>query len=33
MWVITGAYVIAGLLTGLSAILFAFYTNSVSPSN
>ena len=31
--VITGAYVIAGLLTGLSAILFAFYTNSVSPSN
>jgi ribose transport system permease protein len=32
-WVITGAYVIAGLLTGLSAILFAFYTNSVSPSN
>lgn len=31
--VITSAYVIAGLLTGLSAILFAFYTNSVSPSN
>ncbi len=31
--VITAAYVIAGLLTGISGILFAFYTNSVSPSN
>lgn len=31
-FVITSAYVIMGLLTGLSAILFAFYTNSVSPS-
>lgn len=31
-WVITSTYVIAGLLTGISAILFAFYTNSVSPS-
>jgi ribose transport system permease protein len=30
--VIASAYVIAGLLTGISAILFAFYTNSVSPS-
>jgi len=27
-----GAYIIGGLLTALSAILFAFYTNSVSPS-
>jgi ribose transport system permease protein len=31
--VITGAYVIAGLLTGISGIMIAFYTNSVSPSN
>jgi ribose transport system permease protein len=31
--VITGAYVIAGLLTGISGIMFAFYTNSVSPSS
>ncbi|HWD19917.1 MAG TPA: ABC transporter permease [Verrucomicrobiae bacterium] len=31
--VIAGSYVIAGLLTGFSGILFAFYTNSVSPSN
>jgi len=31
--VITGAYVIAGLLTGVSGIMLAFYTNSVSPSN
>jgi ribose transport system permease protein len=31
--VITGAYVIAGLLTGVSGIMIAFYTNSVSPSN
>jgi ribose transport system permease protein len=30
--VIAGGYVIAGLLTGISGILFAFYTNSVSPS-
>jgi ribose transport system permease protein len=30
--VIGGAYVLAGLLTGISAVLFAFYTNSVSPS-
>jgi ribose transport system permease protein len=30
--VIAGSYVIAGLLTGISGILFAFYTNSVSPS-
>jgi len=31
--VITSAYVILGVLTGLSAIIFAFYTNSVSPSS
>lgn len=31
--VITSAYVILGILTGLSAIIFAFYTNSVSPSS
>ena len=30
--VITGSYVLAGLLTGISGILFAFYTNLVSPS-
>jgi ribose transport system permease protein len=30
--VITSTYVIAGLLTGISAVLFAFYTNSISPS-
>ncbi|HEY1490122.1 MAG TPA: ABC transporter permease [Verrucomicrobiae bacterium] len=32
-WVIANTYVLAGLLTGVSGILFAFYTNSVSPSN
>ncbi len=31
--IISSTYVIGGLLTGISAILFAFYTNSVSPSN
>jgi ribose transport system permease protein len=31
--VIASTYVLAGLLTGISGILFAFYTNSVSPSN
>jgi len=31
--VIGSTYVIAGLLTGVSAILFAFYTNSIAPSN
>ena len=30
--VIAGSYIIAALLTGISGILFAFYTNSVSPS-
>ena len=31
--VITAAYVICGLLTGISAILIAFYTNSIAPSS
>jgi ribose transport system permease protein len=31
--VIVIAYVILGALTGLSAIVFAFYTNSISPSS
>jgi ribose transport system permease protein len=31
--IITSAYVIAGSLTGLSTILFAFYTNSIAPSS
>ena len=31
--VIAGAYVISGLLAALSAVLIAFYTNSVSPSS
>jgi ribose transport system permease protein len=31
-WVVAGAYILAGLLTGISGILFAFYTNSVTPS-
>jgi ribose transport system permease protein len=31
--VIASSYVIAGLLTGVSGIMIAFYTNSVSPSN
>ncbi|MBL0405551.1 ABC transporter permease [Microvirga aerilata] len=30
--VITGAYVIAGTLAGLSSVFFVFYTQSVSPS-
>ena len=30
--IIAGAYVISGLLASVSAILFAFFTNSVSPS-
>ena len=30
---ITAAYVIAGALTAISGIIFAFYTNSVSPAN
>jgi ribose transport system permease protein len=31
--VVASSYVVGGLLTGISGILFAFYTNSVSPSN
>jgi ribose transport system permease protein len=31
--VISSSYVIAGLLTGISSLLMAFYTNSVGPSN
>jgi ribose transport system permease protein len=31
--VIVSSYVILGVLTGVSAIIFAFYTNSVSPSS
>jgi ribose transport system permease protein len=31
--VITSAYVVAGLLTGIAGILLAFYTNSISPSS
>lgn len=31
--IVAGSYVLAGLLTGLSAIMFSFYTNSISPSN
>ena len=31
--VIASAYIIAGVLTGVSGILIAFYTNSVGPSN
>jgi len=31
--VITGSYVLAGVLTGISGILLAFYTNSILPSN
>ena len=31
--VVVSAYLVLGVLTGLSAIVFAFYTNSVSPSS
>jgi len=31
--VVASTYILAGLLTGISGILFAFYTNSVSPSS
>jgi ribose transport system permease protein len=30
--IVAGAYIIMGLLAGLAAIVFAFYTNSISPS-
>jgi len=32
-WVVASSYVLAGVLTGIAGILFAFYTNSISPSN
>lgn len=32
-FVIASSYVVSGFLAGISAILFAFYTNSISPSN
>lgn len=31
--IVASAYIILGVLTGISAILFAFYTNSISPSS
>ena len=31
--IIVSAYVLSGLLTGIAGVLFAFYTNSVSPSS
>lgn len=31
--IIASAYIVLGLLAGISAIIFAFYTNSVSPSS
>ncbi len=31
--IITSAYVVAGILTGIAGILLAFYTNSISPSS
>src|SRR6185312_11872919 len=31
--VVVSAYIILGILTGIAAIVFAFYTNSVSPSS
>lgn len=31
--VVSSAYVVAGFLAGITAILFAFYTNSISPSS
>ncbi|GAC1446163.1 MAG: ABC transporter permease [Pyrinomonadaceae bacterium] len=32
-WIVASAYIIAGLLTGIAGIVFAFYTNSISPSS
>ena len=31
--IVASAYIIAGVLTGLAGIVFAFYTNSISPSS
>jgi ribose transport system permease protein len=32
-YIVISTYVTAGLLAGISAVLFAFYTNSISPSS
>jgi ribose transport system permease protein len=32
-WIVTLTYMIAGALTAISGMIFAFYTNSVSPAN
>ena len=32
-WTITVTYVVAGALAAISGIIFAFYTNSISPAN
>jgi ribose transport system permease protein len=31
--IIASAYIISGVLTGIAAVIFAFYTNSISPSS
>jgi ribose transport system permease protein len=31
--IVASAYVVSGALTGIAAVLFAFYTNSISPSS
>ena len=31
--IVTGAYVVCGLLAGIAGVLLAFYTNSISPSS
>jgi ribose transport system permease protein len=31
-WIITATYVVSGALAGFAGIIFAFYTNSISPS-
>jgi ribose transport system permease protein len=31
--IVASAYIIAGLLTGIAGVVFAFYTNSISPSS
>ncbi len=32
-WIVVSVYILAGLLTGIAGVLFAFYTRSVSPSS
>jgi ribose transport system permease protein len=32
-WIIAGAYILCGLLSGVAGVLLAFYTNSISPSS